>query len=42
MKNIIKDIVSNNVKTPAWLEHNKRMKIIIYYRSCKEKSNLEK
>ena len=36
---IIKDIISNNVKTT---DHNKRLKIIIYYRYCKvNKSNHE-
>ena len=32
---IIKDIISNNVKTT---DHNKRLKIIIFYRNCKVKN----
>ena len=36
---IIKDIISNNVKTT---DHNKRMKMIIYYRNCKVKNLIMK
>ena len=34
-KKIIKDIISNNVKTT---DHDKRLKNIIYYRNCKVKN----
>ena len=32
---IIKDIISSNVKIT---DHNKRLKIVIYYRNCKVKN----
>ena len=34
-KKLLKNIISNNVKTT---DHNKKMKIIIYYRNCKVKN----
>ena len=36
---LIKDIISNNVKTT---DHNKKMKIIIYNRNCKIKNLIMK